>query len=167
MFKWCALVCLLAMVVVPTAGCGDSDAPDLVHVSGRVLLDGEPVPGAFVKFVPNSGPASGGETSENGEFELMAPGNRVGAVVDSHTVTVTCPFDPAMGSSADGSTQAQAADSGCNVPVMYSDVVTSDVTVVVTEEGTTDLVVELSSAAAATEGFGELIDAASGAVTVP
>lgn len=169
MFRWCALICLLFVACVLTAGCGGSDAPDLVPVSGKVLLDGEPVSGAFVKFVPNSGPASGGETDENGKFTLVAPGNRTGAVVDTHTVTVGCPFDPAQGSSADGSTQAAASSSGCSVPPIYSDVLTSDVTADVPDGGKADLVIELTSTAGAAEGGvgGELIDVTSGAVTAP
>jgi hypothetical protein len=167
MFKSFDLVCLLAVVCVLTAGCGGPEGPELVPVSGKVLLDGEPVPGAFVQFVPNFGPASGGETIENGEFALMAPGNRAGAVVDSHTVTVSCPFDPSQGSSADGSTQASANGSSCNVPAIYSDVLTSDVTVVVPEEGKSDFVIELSSAADAATGEPVEFDVTSGRMTAP
>lgn len=168
MFRWCVLVCLLAVAGLTTVGCGGSDAPELVPVSGKVLLDGQPAGGALVRFVPETGPSSGGQTDENGQFTLLGPGNRPGAIATSHTVTVGCPYNPGAGSSPDGSTQAPAASSACNVPVMYSDVLTSNVTVVVSEDGKDDVVIELNSTFGATnEGLGEVLDVTAGGVTTP
>lgn len=107
-----------------SAGCGgSSDAPRLVPVSGRVLVDGEPVERLTVIFAPDnqkgtSGPASVGATASDGSFTLTAPGNRSGAVAGFHRVTVTCPFDPSAGSSPTGEKEAS---SGCALPADYAD----------------------------------------------
>jgi hypothetical protein len=106
-------------------------------VSGRVLVDGKAITGVYVTFVPDntrgtSGPASVGATDATGAFTLTAPGNRPGAVVGHHKVTVRCPFDPAGGSSPTG----EAPESGatrCSIPVAYTD------------PGTTPLVAEVKS----------------------
>ena len=138
-------VVMLLGVCLIVVGCGGAEGPTLVPVSGKVLLDGEPVAGALVQFIPSSGPLSGGQTNDQGEFTLTGPGNRPGAIVGSYIVTVGCPFDPSQGSSADGSTQAPAAPSNCNVPFKYSDMSTTDVSADVPSEGKSGLVIELTS----------------------
>ena len=138
-------VFIALMVCLTFAGCGGPEGPTLVPVSGKVLLDGEPVAGALVQFIPTSGPSSGGQTDDNGEFTLTGPGNRPGAVVGSFTVTVGCPFNPSQGSSSDGSTEAPESTVTCSVPDKYSDLATSDVHAEIPDEGKSDLVVELTS----------------------
>lgn len=127
------------------SGCGGPEGPELVPVSGKILLDGKPVAGALVRFVPDSGPSSGGETNEQGEFSLIGPGSLPGAITGTHTVTVGCPYNPGQGSSPDGSTQAPSEGPGCSLPLKYSDVSTSGVTAAVPDEGTSELIVQLTS----------------------
>lgn len=137
---------LIATVLcVSVIGCGGSDGPELVPVSGKVFLDGQPVAGALIRFVPADGPSSGGETNEQGEFSLIGPGSQPGAIVGTHTVTVGCPYNPGQGSSPDGSTEAPSEGAGCSLPLKYSDVSTSEVSATVPEEGDSDLVIQLTS----------------------
>ncbi|MCA9117220.1 MAG: hypothetical protein KDA79_19255 [Planctomycetaceae bacterium] len=62
---------------------------------GQVTLDGTPVTNGIVRFLPDrdagtSGPIASAVLDENGKYELLSPGNRSGAVVGSHLVTVIC-----------------------------------------------------------------------------
>lgn len=57
------------------AGCGsDARSVDHVEVTGKVLLDGKPLPGGKVTFVAvNGGFASSGTIDENGNYQINAP----------------------------------------------------------------------------------------------
>jgi hypothetical protein len=77
----------LALVVLWASGCGGADKP--VPVEGIVLLDGKPVDGATVTFVPDGGrgrPASGITDSE-GHFQLTTQ-DQDGAVPGNYRVVV-------------------------------------------------------------------------------
>jgi hypothetical protein len=78
-----------AAVSLLLVGCGDS-VPAMAPVSGVVTVDGQPVEGATVTFVPEAGgrPAIG-LTNAEGKFtlETLKPGD--GALVGKHKVTVT------------------------------------------------------------------------------
>lgn len=118
------LFAALAAIAVFT-GCAGDTGPALVPVSGTLLIDGRPVAGVSVMFVPDnakgtSGPASVGVTAADGAFTLTAPGNRPGAIVGHHRVTAACPFDPAGGSSASG-VAADASGARCSIPAPYGD----------------------------------------------
>jgi len=82
-------------MVLVLAGCGSS--PNVVSVSGTVLLDGEPLVGASVNTQPistttNPEPGSGsfGKTNAEGHYslELVDP-PLAGAVLGEHRVTIT------------------------------------------------------------------------------
>jgi len=84
------LVFLSLLVLSATlAGCGPQK-PETVKVRGLVSLDGKPVEDATVGFTPKDGgrPAMG-TTDASGQFLLttFAPGD--GAIVGTHTVTVS------------------------------------------------------------------------------
>ena len=67
--RWAA-VALMTLTVVGCSGAPD-DGPDLVPVTGKVLLDGEPLEGAPVTFSPESGNrGAAGSTNAQGIFEL-------------------------------------------------------------------------------------------------
>ena len=73
------------------AGCGGASGPGLAKVTGRVTLDGQPLPKARVVFQP-SGPnasPSTAETREDGTFELMYRRDAAGAMIGSHKARVT------------------------------------------------------------------------------
>jgi hypothetical protein len=83
----CRFAVLLPVLVLTQAGCGRT-----VAVKGVVTLDGKPVPGATVLFVPEAGgdgrPASG-LSDDAGQFRLTTyrPGD--GAVPGTYRVVVT------------------------------------------------------------------------------
>jgi hypothetical protein len=69
------LTCLLAAALLGPAGC--SRPEDVRHVTGRVLLDGKPLAGAHVRFVPKGDLTRGefgGTTAEDGTFSIRAGG---------------------------------------------------------------------------------------------
>jgi hypothetical protein len=63
---------------------------------GKVTLDGQPIQAGMVMFIPDSasgtvGPASQAQIGSDGQYELMGPGGRKGAVVGTHRITVSGP----------------------------------------------------------------------------
>jgi hypothetical protein len=70
-----ALVALIAcLTVVPAmAGCGRKGVPTF-PVRGTVTLDGMPVDGATVMFVPPAGPPNSAVTDSAGTFVIATPG---------------------------------------------------------------------------------------------
>jgi len=89
---------VLTCALLPALGCGQKLAP----VSGKVTLDGKPLPNAKVVFQPiptsgvQAGPASAGETNEQGEYTLkLLRAGTPGAVVGEHRVSITAPQGPA------------------------------------------------------------------------
>lgn len=138
------VACTIGMTMIASfAGCGArGDGPSLAPVAGRVLVDGKAIQGIAVTFLPDntrntSGPASVGVTDAAGGFTLTAPGNRPGAVIGHHKVTVACPFDPAGGSSPTGEAPSGAA-TRCSIPSTYTD------------PGTTPLAAEVAAGPAGT-----------------
>jgi len=73
--------------VVLSSGCSDG-RPDRVPISGQVLIDGAPLEGAFVKFVPAEGRPAIGETDSNGRFTLTCYKLNDGATRGNHQVAV-------------------------------------------------------------------------------
>jgi hypothetical protein len=86
------LVPLLALL----AGCGGAPYK-MARVSGRVTLNGQPLPHAAVTFQPvatqghlNPGPGSGGFTDSDGGYTLKLIGtDSAGAVLGKHKVRIT------------------------------------------------------------------------------
>lgn len=83
-----AVVLLLALVI---AGCGNSDRPALVPVTGTVTQGGKPLAQADVMFFPERGAPSSGKTDASGQFTLMFNDGRPGAVVGKHKVVISVP----------------------------------------------------------------------------
>ncbi|MCX7430949.1 MAG: carboxypeptidase-like regulatory domain-containing protein [Planctomycetia bacterium] len=84
-------VCLLAVALAFVVGCGRA-GPKVEFVEGTVLLDGEPVTGADVGFLPVAGGlVAYGRTDSAGKFRLTTSqgGKRLGgAPVGDYAVTV-------------------------------------------------------------------------------
>jgi hypothetical protein len=86
----------LSLVALVLAGCR-GDSPQTASVSGRVTLNGRPLPNAAVMFQPiagrdeiNPGPGSVGTTDANGRYSLRVVGkNWKGAVVGKHRVRIS------------------------------------------------------------------------------
>lgn len=77
---------LLVAVAVLAAGCGTG----LVTVSGTVTLDGSPVAGAKVTFIPTGdGIPASGTTDAAGRYELAIGSGRLGVPPGRYAVTVS------------------------------------------------------------------------------
>jgi hypothetical protein len=80
--------CLASCSFIPLAtGCGDS-GPEVATVSGTVLQNGKPVPGASITFFPDAGRPSYGVSDATGRYVLEYSHEKPGAVTGSHTVKV-------------------------------------------------------------------------------
>lgn len=125
------------------AGCGGgSDGPKLVPAKGKVTQGGQPLGNVVLQFVPEKGPMSAAKANAQGEFVMNGPGGKEGVIPGTFKVTVTCPFNPAGGSSADGSAPVATA-APCNIPAKLSVPDTTSLSVTVPPEGKTDLVIEV------------------------
>ncbi|QDV67504.1 hypothetical protein Poly24_12040 [Rosistilla carotiformis] len=80
---------LLAMLILATFGCGPSGLPPLGTVHGTVTIDGQPVEGASIEFIPENGRPSVGETDTSGNYNMMFTYDADGALVGKHTVRIT------------------------------------------------------------------------------
>jgi hypothetical protein len=78
---------LVTLLLPLAAGCGDR--PELVPVSGTVLIDGQPLAAGNVKFVPDGARASWGVIGENGKFTLSCYERHDGAAPATHRVQIS------------------------------------------------------------------------------
>ena len=86
---------LLSLLLL--AGCNPSaSSKPLAAVSGRITLDGQPLPNARVGFQPqgfgdrmNAGPGSYGKTDAEGHYTLITVSGKPGAVPGMHRVAIT------------------------------------------------------------------------------
>lgn len=85
------LLTSVALATFISTGCRGNDLP-LVKAGGVVKYKGEPLPGATVTFVSESGPPAIGVTDEQGQFELRTLG-RSGAAVGDYGVSVIAQKD--------------------------------------------------------------------------
>jgi len=79
-----------SVVCVLLAGCGGTRS-DLAKVTGQVKLDGQPLAGAQVQFVPlgGKGVVSLGRTDDQGRYEQSASRSADGAAVGVNQVKIT------------------------------------------------------------------------------
>ena len=82
--------------MVMVAGCGPSSPGTIVPMSGKLTLDGNPMPGVEIVFSPsevdgvaNPGPWSVAVTDEEGNYELKTRYGEKGAAVGMHYVTMS------------------------------------------------------------------------------
>ena len=70
----CVLLCLAI------SGCfgGSSDRPQLGLVSGKILIEGQPLADATVTFMPDIGRPAVGKTDQNGVYQLTYIRNEPG-----------------------------------------------------------------------------------------
>jgi hypothetical protein len=80
------LLFLALLAALP--GCGPS-RPGTVPVRGTVTLDGQPLAGAAVMFMPPAGRPAAGVTDQTGQFQLTTFANQDGALLGPHAVTVS------------------------------------------------------------------------------
>jgi len=77
---WAIVVPLMALT-----GC-QKEGPTIVKVTGVLTYKGQPVPNAYVRFFPEYGRPSWGQTDEQGRFKLNYDRDRDGALVGKHKV---------------------------------------------------------------------------------
>ena len=108
------------------AGCGDG-RPTRVPVSGKVMIDGQPLTRGAIRFKPADGRVATGEIGPDGAFTLSTfePGD--GAAVGTHAVTVHA------------SEELEANAIRWHVPKKYQRASTSELTQTI--DGPTDAVV--------------------------
>jgi hypothetical protein len=90
--RFASMLCPIAALFA-LGGCGGSDY-DLAPVSGKVMLNGEPLADATVLFSPTAqsgdpGPPSWGRTDAQGNFTLKTRDGERGAVIGEHRVSIT------------------------------------------------------------------------------
>ncbi|HVX11719.1 MAG TPA: hypothetical protein VHC22_11105 [Pirellulales bacterium] len=84
------LLFLWLSVLVLCTGCGKVE---LGQVSGKVLLNGQPVGGVQVQFIPDAKnkeklPTSLGATDAQGQYSLMSSDGRSGAALGEHMIVL-------------------------------------------------------------------------------
>ena len=98
------LATLACVVCFAFTGCGQSSDFDKVVVTGRVTLDGQPIPNGEIRFIPDAGtkgPISGGPIKD-GAYKAEGRG---GVPVGEHVVEIRA-YRP------QGGPQAAAAEGG-------------------------------------------------------
>jgi hypothetical protein len=74
--------------LVLLTGCGDGK-PTRVPISGKVLIDGQPLKLGSIAYVPKGARPSGSAIDKDGHFELTCYEHGDGAVLGAHRVMVT------------------------------------------------------------------------------
>lgn len=108
------------------AGCSDGK-PTRVPVSGKVLIDGQPLTLGSIAFIPQGARPSSSAIDKNGHFELSCYEHGDGAVLGAHRVIVT------------GAQHVSETAIRWEAPKMYADINTSGL--VENVDGPTDNVV--------------------------
>jgi hypothetical protein len=82
---------VISTVSASLIGCGKRDGLNLVDVSGRVTLDGQPLSEARVEFQPQieKGSPSYARTDAQGGFQLKFNADRDGALAATHIVRIS------------------------------------------------------------------------------
>jgi hypothetical protein len=89
-------VAFVSMLWLTIAGCGPS-GPEIASVSGRITMDGKPLPNATVVFIPENGRPAGASTDADGNYVLNFSQGRRGAIPGKNTIRITTQRDPTPG----------------------------------------------------------------------
>lgn len=78
-----------ALTICLSLGCSGGEGPRLGAVTGKITMNGDPVPGLNVTFIPvGKGSPSYGGTDEKGVYRLMFNQQRNGAQLGKHNVVI-------------------------------------------------------------------------------
>ncbi len=134
------VACLLILVVV---GCGgrDPNLPKLVPVEGTVTLDGKPLGGTSVTFIPTGttrGNGAMGYTDAEGKYKLSDPRGGEGSPAGEYRVTCNKLVMP-DGTDFPMNSDIPPMDSPARevLPLIYSDMDETTLTFTVPEAGGT------------------------------
>ncbi|MGQ9821330.1 MAG: hypothetical protein ACUVQK_05670 [Thermogutta sp.] len=134
-------------------GCGSGDTrnlPATVTATGYVYLDGKPVKGAAVVFIPeniNTGYPAQAISNAQGYFELQAFDKKKGAVPGNYVVQVAKTVEVAMeGAQVQGESEDFRAVTYKNeLPAKYANIATSDLKQTIPDSGIKDIRLDLRS----------------------
>lgn len=147
-YRVVAIASVVAVMTVSAAGCAKR-TPALQPVSGKLLLDGSPLPLREIRFepeAPTAGLGGGCQSDEDGHFELIAlVGGAVrpmkGAVVGAYRVIVR---DSSPSEKADRPGIASSTPRRVAIPSKYGNFETTPLRVEVTR-GENDITLELKT----------------------
>lgn len=91
--QWSLTNFLVLGLLVIAAGCG-TPGPEIADVSGKVTMDGQPLAGASVVFVPVGGRPAGAATDAEGNYVLNFTRGRKGAIPGESRVQISTKSDP-------------------------------------------------------------------------
>lgn len=123
-------IAFVASIAIVLVGCGDG-RPARVAVSGKILIDGEPLKLGLVQFVPEGSRPSASKIGPDGSFTLTCYDGGDGIVPGTHRVMV---------SSKEMISESKAK---WHAPPKYADFRKSGISFVITEP-TDDLTIELT-----------------------
>lgn len=76
-----------SFLLIGVAGCGGN--PNLGQVTGKVTLDGKPLPSATLMFTPDSGGATSyGKTDSSGQYRMQFSDTENGAWIGHNKVVI-------------------------------------------------------------------------------
>ncbi len=144
------LTCVLLLLGL--AGCpggASRELPDLVPVAGTVTLDGEPLSGAEVAFIPTGstpGTACFGATDPSGHYEMMADADHKGAPAGEFNVAITkWVMEDGSDFHSEEGLSPMEADARNLLPPKYSDEAETELKATVPAGGSDSINFELSS----------------------
>jgi hypothetical protein len=81
------LICFAAGMLIPgILGC--NQGPEIVPVSGQVLIEGKPLQAGFIRVLPTNGRAALGTIGPDGKFTLKTK-DKPGTLVGEHPVEIS------------------------------------------------------------------------------
>ena len=104
----------LTALLLLTPGCGPG-GPEIASVTGRVTMDGKPLPNATVLFIPENGRPAGANTDADGNYVLNFTQGRRGAIPGPNTIRIMTQRD--AGQDDDGQTVPGSPET---VPAKYN-----------------------------------------------
>lgn len=104
-------VLVIAASLVAAGGCGQPGLPGVVPISGRVTLDGEPLPSGEIRYLPKSpeGRMARGRLDDRGRFELTTLRQGDGALPGEYEIVILAPVEE---SAEDASARRAAENAG-------------------------------------------------------
>jgi hypothetical protein len=114
------LFAIAAMLVI--AGCSSrpADEPPLGRVRGKVTMDGQPLAGVDVAFLPEKGRPSMATTDAAGHYDLWYVNRTMGAKVGPHKVFVRPTEMPPEEAAANGSSRGAPGALPPKIPAKYT-----------------------------------------------
>lgn len=130
---------VIALLILALTGCGGKGDPSHVQVSGTVTLNGAPLAGAQVTFIPindTRGIGAEARTGTDGRYQLIDRRGKPGTQLGAYKVTVSKRLMPDGSEvAADDKTPPIRSSARESLPPYYSDASRTTLQVVVPEQG--------------------------------